>query len=111
MREVKKAIENLPSGTDAMYELTMARVRRQRGHLPRLAMSALSWVLLAKRYLRMEELQHVIAFVLQDKNHEGMVDSDDEIDVDYIIFACAGLLIRAEDGSIQFARKCSRNIV
>lgn len=100
--DVKNALKDLPIGSDAMYELTMARVGDQLDSLKRLGMSALSWVLHAKRILHVRELQHAVAFELQDINR--MVNDDDLYETEDIMSSCMGLII-CVGNEVQFVRR------
>lgn len=100
--EIREILQELPSGLVGMFELAMKRIDNQSVSKKKLALHALSWVLLSKRRLEVNELRDVIAFEL--RGGHAMVSEGDLVEMDHIISACAGLVICAED-EVQFVRK------
>jgi ankyrin repeat protein len=87
---VRKAIEDLPSGSDAyaqVYSNTMARIKHR--ETANLALDILCWVAWARQPLTIREIQHALAL------REGSVilDEDNTVNTDDIVSVCEGLVI------------------
>ncbi|KAF5630756.1 purine and uridine phosphorylase [Fusarium tjaetaba] len=100
---VRKALNQLPSGSDAYYhayEIAMERVRGQlQGHKD-LAMQVLSWITCAKRPLTVEELRHALAVEVGTDE----VDMAALHDTSLMVHVCIGLVtIDESDGIIRLA--------
>ncbi|KAF5648632.1 purine and uridine phosphorylase [Fusarium sp. NRRL 52700] len=98
---VRKALKQLPSGSDAYfhaYEIAMERVMSQRPGHKDLAVQVLSWITCAKRPLNVRELQHALAV---DVGTEAL-DMDALPDTDIMLQVCIGLVtIDKSDGIIR----------
>ena len=96
LREVRNALEALPTQVNATYDEVMARIRAQNADDRGLADKVLSWIVYARRPLSLLELQHAIAVT------PDMLDMDPEALVDELILidVCAGLVIIDEQSSI-----------
>jgi hypothetical protein len=98
-RDQLKAFKNVQMSISSLYDDTLARFE-QNGEDKALAMTIFSWLLRAKRPLRMDELRE--ALVVEEGDHhlerDFMVDSDDVLNV------CKGLIeFDASSGLVRFA--------
>ena len=100
-RAIQRALENLPSDINIMYNEVMARIETQNPDDRELAKRVLSWVSYARRPLHTIELQHALAV-------EGGItalDLDALPNEDTMSSVCAGLIrIDAESGVVHLIR-------
>ena len=61
VREVRKALMNLPKDISNIYDETTKRVERQGENVTKLAKRIISWIIFYFRQLTLDELQHVLA--------------------------------------------------
>lgn len=80
---------------DDAFRQIMQRIYSKPYHHKDLAVKALSWVALAKRPLRIEELRHALAV----KPNDESLDMDNVRDIKIITTVCAGFLIADETTS------------
>lgn len=100
-RAVRRALENLPSDINIMYNEVMARIEAQNPDDRELAKRVLSWVSYARRPLRTIELQHALA-VEEGNTAFGFDALPDE---DTMSSVCAGLIrIDAESSVVRLIR-------
>lgn len=88
---MKLALEKLLKGSDALklaYNSAVERIDAQKSGLKELADQVLSWITIARRPLRTEELQHALAIELD----EAHIDEDNFSDIEEMIGVCAGLV-------------------
>jgi len=95
--EIRKALEDLPSGIDDTYKETMTRIRKQSMSDKIRAERALLWVFAARWQLSLIGLQHGLAIMNLGSGAEA-VTADDLPDEDAIISACQGLLVLEMQG-------------
>ncbi|KAF5335515.1 hypothetical protein D9611_012128 [Ephemerocybe angulata] len=84
-----KGLDQLPSGVDAIYEHTLARIGAQPGEDALIAHRAFIWLLYARTRLTPHEFQHALAISFEDKSY----DAGNVIPVDLILSMCGGLII------------------
>ena len=89
---VKKALEILPKGLDALnlaYDGAMQRVENQREGFRVLAKQLLGWLTYSERLMTVKELQHALAIEPETPD----LDEDNLSDIDEVVGFCAGLVI------------------
>ena len=89
---IKKALENLPRGSDALdlaYHGAMQRIDGQMEGFRLLAKELLGWLTYSERLMTVEELQHALAIEIDGPNF----DEYNLGDVAEIVSFCAGLAI------------------
>jgi hypothetical protein len=74
----------------------MERIQLQKGDLPRDAMLTLSWIVNAKRQLKVHELQHALAVEIGQPS----LDKDNIPSVNHIIQSCAPLVTIDEESNV-----------
>jgi hypothetical protein len=89
VNNVRKAVNSLPSGLNALYESTWGRIKAQTEEEVLLATSALVWLTYAYQSLTIEELQHALA-VSDDLER---FDEDDIAMEELIVSVCCGLVV------------------
>ena len=90
--EVRKALECLPKGNEALsgaYHQVMKRIQAQKQGYKGLAQKALGWITYAKRPLSLDEMRYALA--IQPGASE--FDIENLCDLDEIISACGGLVV------------------
>ena len=105
IKDVRSALENSPSGSDAydkLYELMMRRIHAQPKGDVELASRTISWVLRAKRPLSPLELQEALAIepVSTSNPMSTLLDPDNFVDIDEVLTLCAGLVILKQETNI-----------
>ena len=101
-REVRNALQNLPTEVNATYDEAMKRIQRQSAADKKLAERILSWITYSRRPLSYQELQHALAVTpeMTDIHTEALVDKCFLIDI------CAGLVVIDDQSQIiRLARK------
>ncbi|KAL9037535.1 MAG: hypothetical protein Q9180_003663 [Flavoplaca navasiana] len=125
IKELKKALENLSTNINDLYDDAMARIESQNQDYRTLAEKALRWVAYAFRPLRVQVLQEAVAIELvergedksddegtQDFNDETISFIDDEAihSIGLILDVCAGLLIHDEtSGLVRLVHYTAQN--
>jgi hypothetical protein len=89
VREVRRALEELPEGVDNAYDEAMARIERQDRPRAQLAEKVLSWITFAFRPLSVEEIQHALAIELETTS----LDPENITDEEVLTSVCAGLVV------------------
>jgi hypothetical protein len=76
IRELRKALELLPTKLDKIYDDAMDRIKNQTESDAELAPRALSWISHTVRPLRVDELQHALAIehLQTEFDLEGLCD-------------------------------------
>lgn len=90
-KAIKKALERLPTGSDALdtaYSQVMQRIEAQKPGFKRLAKRALSWIIYARRLLTIEELAHALAIEIG----ASAFDEENLDDIREIVPTCCGLV-------------------
>ena len=94
IKKIKVALESMPNELDELYRQTVERIRRQPGDDGELGMKVLSWVIHAKRPLRVKEIQHALAVeVDEDEDSSYQMDSDNILSPQSLTDLCAGLVV------------------
>ena len=88
VRNLRRALESLPTNLDQTYDEAMARIQGQVQEHSELALSALSWISNTLRPLRLDELQHALAVRLGDHNLDKEALEDEAL----IVSISAGLI-------------------
>ncbi|KAL8752513.1 MAG: hypothetical protein Q9199_005692 [Rusavskia elegans] len=103
IKQLKKALDNLSTNVNELYDDAIARIESQNHDYRTLADKALRWVAYAFRPLPVEALQEAVAIELveprdQQSDDEGIQDFDDEAihSISSILDVCAGLLVHDE---------------
>ena len=92
-KAIKKALETLPTGSDALdiaYSQAMERVESQKPGFEYVAKRALGWVAYACRLLTVNELCHALAIEIEDG--ASAFDEENIDDIEEIISVCCGLI-------------------
>ncbi|KAL8880022.1 MAG: hypothetical protein Q9198_002484 [Flavoplaca austrocitrina] len=107
IKELKKALENLSTNINDLYDDAIARIESQNQDYRTLAEKALRWVAYAFRPLYVEVLKEAVAIELvESRKHksddEGIPDFNDEAipSIGSILDVCAGLLIHDETSGL-----------
>jgi ankyrin repeat protein len=95
-RGIRRSLASLPQKLNDTYEQAMRRIWSQSQEDIDLAEQLLSWIVCAKRPLKLIEVQHALAV------EEGDVDLDEEgiPDEDLMISACAGLVTADRESTV-----------
>jgi hypothetical protein len=99
LRGLRKSSKESPDGSSALYnayEKAMERIQLQKGDLPKDAMLILSWIVNAKRQLKVYELQHALAVEIGKPS----LDKDNIPRVNHMIQACAPLVTIDEKSNV-----------
>lgn len=88
VRNLRIALDNLPSKLDDTYQHAMVRISQQDEGYCQLAFRALSWISKAKRPLTIKELQHAVSIELTDRN----MNDESLVSTALITSVCAGLV-------------------
>ena len=100
-KSVKKALESLPRGKEALskaYDEAIERIDGQQPGCRDLARRVLMWVSHAREPLSTLELQHALAVEIDDD--EGELDHDNFVEVEDMIACCEGLVIADETSNM-----------
>lgn len=98
-RMVKRALENLPKGSNAVdqsYDNAMERIQGQEAGFWNLAKLVLSWIVCAERPLTTLELQHALAVEAGDVE----LGEDNFQEIEEMVSVCAGLVTVDERSDI-----------
>ena len=88
VRDLRKALTQLPTKLDNTYDDAIVRIRHQVTEHSELALQSLSWISHAKRPLHQKELIHALA--VNPGDHK--LDLEAFVEIDLIISVSAGLL-------------------
>ncbi len=101
-KAVKKALEKLPTGSDALdvaYSHAMQRVEAQKPGFRHLAKRAMSWIVYACRLLTITELRHALAIEIGASE----LDEENLDDIGDVVSVCCGLVtIDPETKAVRF---------
>ncbi|KAJ7483655.1 ankyrin repeat domain-containing protein [Mycena latifolia] len=89
IKAVREALQHLPKDLQHTYDDAMERIHYQTKEDRELGLLALTWVANAKRPLSAAELQEALAI----EPESSFLDTDNLLDMDIILSACAGLMI------------------
>ncbi|KAJ7487066.1 ankyrin repeat domain-containing protein [Mycena latifolia] len=96
IKAVREALQHLPKDLQHTYDEAMQRINHQTEEDRQLGMLALTWVANAKRPLSVAELREALAI----EPESTCLDTDNLLDMDIILSACAGLIIVDEAVSV-----------
>ncbi|KAL2038614.1 hypothetical protein N7G274_008662 [Stereocaulon virgatum] len=91
-KAIKRVLENLPTGSDALdsaYKDVMDRIESQSPNRCNLAKKVLTWITYAKELLSIEELEQAVAIEIGQSD----LDQDNVCDYEDIVSVCAGFVI------------------
>jgi hypothetical protein len=94
--DFESGIANLPQKLDEVYKIALDRISSQDDFRHNLAISALAWLVCARRPLVLPELKHALAVQVGDRN---LVENR-FVDEELITSACAGIVIVDEGTNI-----------
>ncbi|KAJ7483667.1 ankyrin repeat domain-containing protein [Mycena latifolia] len=89
IKAVREALQHLPKDLQHTYDEAMERINHQTEEDRKLGILALTWVSNAKRLLSVAELREALAI----EPESSFLDTDNLLDMDIILSACAGLMI------------------
>ncbi|KAF4442819.1 Ankyrin repeat-containing domain protein [Fusarium austroafricanum] len=95
-RDLKEALDELPSEIGDMYELSMDRVKVQSLNNFELACQVLCWVTYALRPIQTEELCHALAV----RQGDTSLDFEGLREISHLVSICKGLVIVEEESMI-----------
>ena len=93
IRQVRSALESLPTSFFALYDQAIERIRCQATLDAELALNVLSMMVGATRPLRIDELRHALAIEPGDSS----LDPESLVDTDIILSVTAGLVVIHQD--------------
>ena len=103
-REVRSALEKLPTNIHAMYDRTIERIRDQPKGDAELGFKVLSMILGATRPLEVDELRYALGLESDDTK----LDIDAIVDVDVLLDVTAGLVITYQTNKFGEQREWCR---
>ncbi len=103
-REVRSALEKLPTNIHAMYDRTIERIRDQPKGDAELGFKVLSMILGATRPLKVDELRYALAL----ESGDTKLDYDAIVDVDILLDVTAGLVITHQTNDFRGQREWCR---
>ena len=94
IRDLREALRRLPDQLDEYYERAWARITSQEYPLEEIAHHTISWLLLSRRQLGVDELRHALAVRKGDEsfNEESLIAIEEVLEM------CKGLVIFEEHG-------------
>jgi ankyrin repeat protein len=99
VKAMNTALKNLATGSNAYnlaYTDAISRIESQNQDQVRLAKMVLSWITLARKPLRKQELQYALGV----EHGEASLDVENLPDIEYLVSICAGLVTIDEQSSI-----------
>lgn len=102
-KEIRGALQQLPSTVEGAYDLAMLRIGEQNQKHIDLAHNVLMWVTNARRPLTLLELQHAVSI----QPHDTSLDEEGFEVEEIFLSVCAGLVVVDEtSGTTKLIRKC-----
>ena len=92
IKQVRQALEKMPFDVNGVYHSTMTRILQQSHVKAKLAKQVLSWCLLAKRPLRIDEIQHALAV----EANADELDIENICSAKLVVSSCLGLVTLGE---------------
>ncbi|TFK17756.1 ankyrin [Coprinopsis marcescibilis] len=106
LKDLRKALETLPRGLEAMYTATMERIENNDGS--ELARRALAWLVYAQGSLTVDDLRHALA--VDPSNFT--FDSELLVDADTLISLCCGLItLEPETEMVRLVHYTAKDIL
>ena len=103
---IKRTLGSLPSGLEAMYELTMKRIEAQSEEDARIGKLALVWVSRVRERLTGRQLQEAVATsYVPGSGQAGEFHEEDMTKLDLILSAAGGLLVVEKNGEVRLVRE------
>ncbi|KAN0114628.1 Ankyrin repeat-containing domain protein [Hyaloscypha variabilis] len=101
IREVKRALDTMPTGLSELYDETLDRIRRQSPKRSSLGMTTLGWLLYVQRPILVDELRHALAVgYYKDDERQTTFDMDNLIRPHLLVDVCAGLVTIEEESQV-----------
>ena len=94
---MRKALKQMPTGLDAVFEETLKRVQRQPESRAELGMNSIMWICHAKRLLLVEELCQALSVHPEDTSLD-----QDGCPLPKSVIECSGGLITIEEKTFRF---------
>lgn len=88
LQSILEVLSTFPTGIEALYAATVARIRRLPERQATLALRVLIWIVHAKRPLSVAELQHAIAVSPETYSFE----QNRKVRQDFLLSGCCGLV-------------------
>lgn len=92
-----KALDELPSGVDQMYEHTLNRIKAQSSEDEVIAWKTFMWLLYAREPLTTRQIQIALCISVERE----AFDADDEVPVATILSICGGMVTVEKHGSSE----------
>lgn len=92
IRDLREALGRLPDQLDEYYEPAWTRIISQEYRLEDIAHRTISWLLLSRRQLHVDELRHALAV----REGDRIFDADSLIAIEEVLEVCQGLVILEE---------------
>ncbi|KAL6719998.1 hypothetical protein ACLMJK_001919 [Lecanora helva] len=102
------ALENVPKTLENYYDTAWSRILSQDSPSKQLAINTISWLYLARRILKKEELLHALAVRFEEKafNNESLMDLETMLEV------CQGLVVEEKHSeSIRLMHMTTRDYI
>lgn len=96
VRDIRRAIQDLPRELDEIYDKAMDRIGSQDAQKSKRGRQVLSWIIYAVRPVTVSEIQHALAVEPEDTD----LDEDALPDRDVLVSACAGLVTVDKESDI-----------
>jgi ankyrin repeat domain-containing protein 50 len=104
VREVRDAVNSFPHAIDAMYHLSVRRIKEQKKPQAALALRVLQWLTYANEGLTVEDMQYALAASLDTENYQ--FDEDNVPHENSIVSVCCGLVtIQTESRQVRLVRE------
>lgn len=103
-REVRSALEKLPTNIHAMYDRTIERIREQPKGDAKLGFKVLSMILGATRPLEVDELRYALGL----ESGDTKLDNDAIVDINILLDVTAGLVITYQTNDFRGQREWCR---
>lgn len=105
LRAIRLALQQLPSGLNATYDMAMTRIGERGQEDWELAKAVLSWIIFAYQPLSIAQLQHALAISPDDR----VICLDACTDEDTLLSVCEGLVdVDGESQIVRLVRKKPR---
>jgi len=99
-KRIKKALRNIPTAVDEVFEDTLNRIKLKGHAAYQLASKVFAWMIYATRPLHVEELLEAVAI----EEWSNGQDLDDCIQEDFMMECCMGfIVVRTTDHTVHFS--------
>lgn len=104
VREARAAVNAFPHTIEAMYRLSVRRIKEQKRPQAALALRILQWLTYANEGLTVEDLQYALAASVDTENYQ--YDDDNVPCENSIVSVCCGLVtIQPESRQVRLVRE------